>query len=1053
MTKRHFWRWFGLSFITAIACSYLIQPSQLWGQNFVSDANSKVQPSSQLNREQGLLNGQNPTDLSVNTPNSPDPTVSLSADRQIKAIQTDLFSDKTSLASRQSSLNSAKNLAAQPPRSLLSPQTEKLKQSEPEKADQPDQDSDKNGNSEDLSELVPFTEAIKDAEKQEGLFTLYRKDGDKNLFLELPPNQLDRNFLLVASLASGVGESGIYRGLPLNDFLFRLRRVNNSVQLVLPNINFRANNNDPQSRSVQQSFSDSVLATVPITSINEQNQSILIDFKKLLTSDLANLSSRLAYVFDSAYSLSKDNSYVASAKVFPLNVETELVYQFGSDKPTTGGLFARSLPDDRSFDLKVRYSISQLPTNKGYNGYVPRLADDRVGYFISAYKDFSSTNRDSFVRYINRWHLQKQDPTAQLSPPREPIVFWIENTVPTEYRDAIREGALMWNRAFAKAGFKDAIVVKQMPDDATWDPEDVRYNTIRWINSLDAAFALGPSRVNPLTGQILDADILIDANFVKFTEGRYRDLVQQAEALPFLPQLFSRLTGNPYVCNTRGAMRSLQQQLSNPNQAQARLLRQFNQVNRVNQSDRQELPEAHEMCFGMAAAQQFATGSLSLSLLHNALPSSNESQAYIHQFLRELTAHEVGHTLGLRHNFRASAMLSPEQLNNTAITTEKGLVGSVMDYSPVNIAPIGTKQGEYFTSVVGPYDEWAIAYGYTPFDEVIIPAQESNQLNAIANRAPEPDLAYATDEDTYGGLDPHTNLFDLSNDLVTYSQWQMDNARQMWRKIENRYPGRGESYNDVRIAFDRVFNYYFHHAVVLTNFVGGQEFNRYKAGNAAGRLPFTPIPANKQREALAVINKNVFAADAFDFSPQFLNKLAPSRWWHWGETPDFFAYTYPIHERIKLLQTVVLADLLAADRLARLRDNELKTNPDQALTLPELFSTLQQQIWAEVVDGKVESIDSVRRSLQRQHMNILINIALRPSTIDSAADLADAIALLFTSGAPEDARAIARYQLRQLKAELESVMHNRNLDDYTRIHLSESRDRIAQALNASFSTN
>jgi hypothetical protein len=129
-----------------------------------------------------------------------------------------------------------------------------------------------------------------------------------------------------------------------------------------------------------------------------------------------------------------------------------------------------------------------------------------------------------------------------------------------------------------------------------------------------------------------------------------------------------------------------------------------------------------------------------------------------------------------------------------------------------------------------------------PIDDVIIPAQEQSQLNAIASRAPEPDLAYATDEDTYGGLDPHTNLFDLSNDLVTYSQWQMDNARQMWRKIETRYPGRGESYNDVRIAFDRVFNYYFRYAAVLTNFVGGQEFNRYKAGDAAGRSPFSQFP-------------------------------------------------------------------------------------------------------------------------------------------------------------------------------------------------------------------
>jgi hypothetical protein len=751
MTKRHFWRSVGLGLIVAIACSYFIQPGQLWGQS-IPDLTNPAKHTNVSSRNTKLLNPEHlPTQ-----PRSPQAVAKLKAEK-----------------------------------------------------DKPDQESDKVENGIDLE---PFAEVIKDTEKQSGLFTIYLKNGHQKLYLEIEPSQLDRNFLLIASLASGVGESGIYRGLPLNDFLFRLRRVNNSIQLVLPNINFRASANDPQSRSVQQSFSDSVLASVPILSINEQSNNLLIDFKKLLTKDLANLSSRLAYVFDNSYGLSQDNSYVAAAKALPLNVETELVYQFASDNPTASGLFARSLPDDRSFDLKVRYSISQLPQNSGYNGYVPRLADDRVGYFISAYKDFSAPGRDSFVRYINRWHLQKQAPDAALSPPQEPIVFWLENTIPNQYRQAIREGALMWNRAFATVGFQDAIVIKQMPDDATWDPEDVRYNTIRWINSIDAAFALGPSRVNPLTGQILDADILIDANFVKFVEGRYRDLVQQTDALPFLPQIFTKLTGNPYTCDTGSAMRSLQSQLAHPNQAQANLLRRFKQINQV---DRQELPEAYEMCYGMAAAQELATGSLSMSLLHNTLPSSQESQDYINQFLRELTAHEVGHTLGLRHNFRASAMLSPEQLNDTAITTQKGLVASVMDYHPVNIAPIGTKQGEYFTSVVGPYDEWAIAYGYTPFTDVIIPAQEQRQLKAIASRAAEPDLAYATDEDSFGGLDPYTSLFDLSNDLVTYSQWQMDNARQMWRKIETRYPGRGESYNDVRIAFDRVFNYYFRYAIVL----------------------------------------------------------------------------------------------------------------------------------------------------------------------------------------------------------------------------------------------
>ena len=169
-----------------------------------------------------------------------------------------------------------------------------------------------------------------------------------------------------------------------------------------------------------------------------------------------------------------------------------------------------TVPDSRGVTINVHYSISRLPET----GYQPRLADDRVGYFLSVIKDFSRPGgEDQFVRYINRWDLRKAEPTAAVSPPVTPIIFWIEKTVPFKYRAPIREGILEWNKAFEKAGFVNAIEVRQQPDDATWEPEDINYNTFRWITS-NAGFAMGPSRVNPMTGQILDADIIFDADFV-----------------------------------------------------------------------------------------------------------------------------------------------------------------------------------------------------------------------------------------------------------------------------------------------------------------------------------------------------------------------------------------------------------------------------------------------------------------------------------------------------------------------------------------------------------
>src|SRR5690606_37025427 len=145
------------------------------------------------------------------------------------------------------------------------------------------------------------------------------------------------------------------------------------------------------------------------------------------------------------------------------------------------------------------------------------------GYFLTVLKDFSKkSDEDRFVRYINRWHLVKADPSAELSPPEEPIIFWIEKTVPYKYRAPIRDGILEWNKAFEKAGCVNAIEVRQQDDAAEWDPEDIRYNTFRWITS-GAGFAMGPSRVNPTTGQILDADIIFDADFIQFWKREYEN--------------------------------------------------------------------------------------------------------------------------------------------------------------------------------------------------------------------------------------------------------------------------------------------------------------------------------------------------------------------------------------------------------------------------------------------------------------------------------------------------------------------------------------------------
>ncbi|MEH2279896.1 MAG: zinc-dependent metalloprotease [Nostoc sp.] len=878
-----------------------------------------------------------------------------------------------------------------------------------------------------------FNGIVNRIDKLVGLFTLYCSEDSGKVYLELKPEQLNKDYLAIVTLESGLGESGIYSGLPLSDFIFYFRRVNNRLHFVVRNVKFRTDSR-PEQRSLARSFSDSVLYSLQIATINPNNKNILINLDELLMQDFPGLTPLLKYSLQADYRLDARKSYFGDINSFPENVEIDSIYGFSSLE----GSNLVSLPDSRAVTLKVHYSFSQLQEN---NGYIPRLADDRVGYFITAFQYFSNNNtHESYVRYINRWHLEPSDPNASLSPPKKPIVYWIENAVPLEYRDAIREGVLMWNKAFEKAGFQNAIEVQQMPDDADWKPADVHYNTIRWFNSLDAGFAKGPMRVNPFTGEILDADIIVDANMVRLVQQEYHALMEADSSL---------------------STNSCQEKTKGHEDAGKFLDRFF-------ASSSATLFSSSEFCYGMESSNQAAIGALALSILPNATPSSETMKEYVHQYLRSLIAHEVGHTLGLRHNFYGSTMLAPEELNNTEITHTRGLVGSVMDYLPVNIAPQGVQQGDYFPGVIGPYDEWAIEYGYKRFPvtalEVSIPESEKSFLDQIALASPQPELSYATDEDIWD-INPLANVWDMSSDVLLYSQWQMDNARFMWQRLDKGYLSKRENYSNLRLKFNRVFKYYFRNATLLSKYIGGQSFQRLHTSDDA--WAFVPVSLLKQRQALTKLQEYVFAEDAFSFSPQLLNQLAPSRWEHWGSSAPNNRLDYPIHDRILSFQSAILRSLLDSDRLNRLQDIELKTLPGQALSIPELFDTLQTGIWTEVfAPGEPKPISSIRRSLQREHLNILLQM------------------MLGTTNTPEDGRTLAWYELRQLQkaidvrlkqlgeqrfaeipplettgvsaalatfalASQEKERHpDGSLDTYTLAHLEASGDRITKALNA-----
>ena len=898
-----------------------------------------------------------------------------------------------------------------------------------------------------------FDDLVSNSEVLPGLFTLYRDRDTDQIYLEIDPRQLNQNFISVTTLNSGLGEF-LYRGFPLGDFLFQFRKVRDSIQVVVPNIYFRTDVDDPQRQSIERSFSDSTIASLPILSTHPERETYLVNWSDVLMGgqDLTGFVSTIGWMLG-GYAPNPGTSYLTDVRSLPENVEIDTVYGFSGGGFSEGipSFFALSaLPDNRAFNLDIHFSISKLPTN---NGYQPRLADERVGYFVTAHQNLSQFNQsDLFIRYIDRWHLEKADPTLELSPPKEPLVFWIENTVPLDYRAAIRDGILSWNPAFEAAGFKNAIEVKQMPDDADWDPADIRYNTVRWTNSLDSFGAIGVPRVNPLTGEILDADVVIDAGILRFVQNEGGFIAQQLQ-----PQNLS-FNSSPSLCNQSLQRPYLQwlalQHSHSPTSAapsvggrsplQAPSTQRLSSVNLLDMTS--------DYCFGLEVANNGALGALSLTTVNNVLPSSEKMQTFVQQYLTYLTSHEIGHTLGLRHNFRGSTMLSPEELNDTSITQEKGLTGSVMDYTPVNLAPQGQEQGDFFATTIGPYDEWAIDYGYRVTD-AITPSQEWDILDSIARRAPEEGLSYATDEDSFDFYNPEAVRWDMSSDPLKYSQWQMENARVLWDKLHQRYPIDGESYSELRDRFDVVFFHYFTNAITATRYVGGQVFNRDRRGDPGGRQPFEVVPVEKQREAIDVLQTYVFAPDAFEFSPTLISQLAPSRWFHWGSFPVINRLDYPVYDTVSFLQSIVLSDLLSGERLVRLRDTALSHPPESVLSTTELFASVQKGIWAEILDDpEAVEISGLRRSLQRQYIKILTSIMSGSGATfsDPSASLTDVIIAFQTAGAPDDAKLLARYQLDELDRQITDVLGDLpdDVEITTKAHLQDAHDRITKALAA-----
>jgi hypothetical protein len=692
-------------------------------------------------------------------------------------------------------------------------------------------------------------------------------DARQGLLLLEP--RLDEDLFYSFGLAGGAGvlEASLDRGDLGGLALCRFERVGPRVLLHQRQTRQRSGVADAErTRVVSESFPSAVLAALPI--VAEEGGRVLVDATDFLLMDAAVLAQlRGAGQGEWKQDAARSTLRLERSGAFPRNTEIEALLTFVSDDPGPG--FADVLPDGRSMSLLAHHTFLKPPEP----GFEPRPLDPRVGFIPEGYKDHTAPFTEPIERQLAaRWRLVKQDPSAAVSEPVEPIVFHLDRGMPEPERSAVRDAALWWNHAFEAAGFRNALVVRDLPEGATF--LDARYSGIEWINRTERAWSIGATQTDPRTGEILHAVARIDSHRRRTTSRLWRNL---------------------------------------------------------------ERPPARDACRAADAAELAWLAPLA------AGESGVDEESLVLQRLAYLSAHEVGHTLGIGHNWAATTF---------------GW-GSVMDYLAANVQ---LREGrldlaDAYPRDVGSYDRLAIQWGYTP-------GADPAHLDAIVRDGYAKGIVHPLENDARWAE------YDWGPDPVEWLRTTQAVRREILARFGAGQLKPGTPVHELTVRFSLAYLYHRFGIQAAQQHVGGYLQANALAGD--GQTPTAGVPARRQRQALDLLLA-ALAPENLEVPERILPLLVPEP-----------SGTRPTRERFvseagalfsplsaaRALANLIVRPLLEPQRAARLT---LASGPD-ALTLDGLLGRLLKASWGAPPDATAAHA-ALRRVAQRAVLDALLDLA------------------------------------------------------------------------------